>query len=305
MLADIFYWVLNMNITATISGIVVLILRRIRRIPRTIINILWILPFIRLIFPFSLGFRYSIMNLLEGTVIKTVPFVSGDTYSNFTMTNGVKGVNSYFPLEYKTDALERIFSVASVVWIIIAASCVLISVLLYIIAKSEVGDAKHMKKNIYVSGKLLSPAVFGIFRPKIILPEYLKDENPEYVIMHENAHIRRMDNLWRIVAVITCCIHWFNPFIWLFLKRYLEDMELSCDEKVLRKCSEDQKIAYAKALIECEAKKTIFASAFGGAKTQVRIEKILSYRKLTVFSAIGLVALVIAVAAALLTNAAV
>ena len=121
--------------------------------------------------------------------------------------------------------------------------------------------------------------------------------------MHERTHIGRLDNLWRVVEIITCCIHWFNPFVWLFLKRFFEDMELSCDEKVLRKYHPDRKTDYARALIECESKKTVFASAFGGAKTRVRIENILSYKKLSIFSTICLTALIAAIAVTLLTNA--
>lgn len=304
MLTDTFYWVLNMSITATLTGAVVLTLRRIKRIPRTAIFILWALPLIRLILPFGLGYRYSIMSLLDKIAVKTVPFPPADILPGLTMTNSIRAADSYFPIEYKSNVLEKVFTVASVFWVIIAVSAILTSISLYVITKLETRNAKHLQDNIYVSDTFLSPVVFGIFRTKIILPErYLQGESLEYILTHERAHISRADNLWRVVAVITCCLHWFNPFVWLFLKRFFEDMELSCDEKVLRKCCEVQKIDYAKALIECETKKTIFASAFGGAKTRVRIENILSYKKLTVFSTVCFITLIIAIAATLLTNA--
>ena len=305
MLADTFYWALNMSITATLTGAVVLVLRRIKRIPRTVIYLLWALPFLRMILPAGLGYRYSIMNLLDGIAVKTVRLGHEGILPELTMTNSIRAADSYFPIVFKTNVLEKVFTVTSVIWVIIAISAILTSITLYALTKSEIKDAKHMKDNIYISSKFLSPAVFGIFRAKIIIPEYLKDESLEYILMHEGAHIRRVDNLWRVAAVITCCLHWFNPFVWLFLKRFFEDMELSCDEQVLKKCHEERKIDYAKALIECEAKKTIFASAFGGAKTRIRIEKILSYKKLTVFSTICFIALAIAIAATLLTNAAI
>lgn len=305
MLADIFYWILNMNITATFAGLIVLILRQIKRIPRTVIYILWILPLIRLIIPFSLGYKYSIMSVLDGIVVKTVPLTPEGILLNLSMANSIRAANSYFPVKYKTDILEKIFSIASVVWMIIAISAILTSIILYAITKSETKDARHLKDNIYFSNKIFSPAVFGIFHTKIILPEYLKDERLDYVLMHERVHIIHVDNLWRVIAIIACCLHWFNPFVWLFLKHFFEDMELSCDEKVLRKFSEKQRKDYAKALIECETKKIIFTSSFGGAKTRVRIEKILSYKKLTVFSTICCIVLIIAVTVTLLTNAAI
>jgi len=243
------------------------------------------------------------MNLLDSIAVKTVPIPKERLVPNLLYSNYIGAADSYFPITYKTNILEGVFKVASVVWLIIAVSAILTSITLYVITKSEIKDAQHLKDNIYVSDKLLSPAVFGIFRPKIILPGYLKDENMEYILMHERTHIGRLDNLWRVVAIITCCIHWFNPFVWLFLKRFFEDMELSCDEKVLRKYHPDRKTDYARALIECESKKTVFASAFGGAKTRVRIENILSYKKLSIFSTICLTALIAAIAVTLLTNA--
>ncbi|TYQ13217.1 UNVERIFIED_CONTAM: beta-lactamase regulating signal transducer with metallopeptidase domain [Acetivibrio alkalicellulosi] len=302
MLSNIFYWVLNMSITATLIGLVVLILRPIKQIPRTVIYFLWVLPLIRLILPFGLGYKYSIMSLFDGMVLKTVPLTTEYILPNLTLSNSLRAADSYFPIVYKTNILEKVFSVASIVWVIITVSAILTSIALYAITKTEIREAKHLKDNIYVSNKFLSPAVFGIFKAKIIIPEYLKNESMEYILLHERTHIKRIDNLWRIVAIITCCLHWFNPFVWLFLKVFFEDMELSCDENVLRKCSEERKIDYAKALIQCESKRTVFTSAFGGAKTRVRIEKILSYKKLTVFSTVCFIILFIAIAATLLTN---
>lgn len=304
MLTDTFYWVLNMSITATLTGLIVLIIRKIRHIPRAAIYVLWLLPLIRFVLPFSFGYKYSLMNLLDGIAVKTVPLTEGTT-PQLTAINSVRAAESYFPVEYKTNTLKNVFSVASSVWIIIALSAIMTLIALYQITKSEIKNAKHLKENIYISDKLLSPVVFGIFKPKIILPEFMKKERTEYILKHEKAHIKRLDNLWRVVAVITCCIHWFNPFVWLYLKKFLEDMELSCDESILRKCNDAQKVEYAKALIECESKKAFFYSAFGGAKTKVRIEKILSYKKLTCFSTICLILLLTAIAVTLLTNASV
>jgi len=303
MLSDTFYWVLNMSITATLAGMVVLLMRQIRHIPRTVIYLLWLLPIVRFIMPFSLSYKYSIMNLLDGVLVKTVPLTTKGAMSEMTMTNCVRAAERYFPNEYKSNILQSVFSVVSVIWLVIAAIAFLASIIFYCAAKSEIRNAKHLEGNIYISDKLLSPAVFGIFRPKIMLPGYFKEENMEFILRHEEVHIKRFDNLWRVVAVVICCLHWFNPFAWHFLCKFLEDMELSCDEKVLRYCSEDQKIRYAESLIEYETRKTVFSSAFGGVKTRTRIEKILSYRKLTVFSASFFTVLVIAVAVVFLTNA--
>lgn len=121
--------------------------------------------------------------------------------------------------------------------------------------------------------------------------------------MHEQAHAKRGDNFFRIAALILVCIHWFNPFAWLFLRIFYSDIELACDEAVLSKCNENQKKEYAHALLSSIEKSNVFAASFGGAKIRIRIENILSYRKISVFSMIGFTVLLISIAWVLLTNA--
>ena len=126
----------------------------------------------------------------------------------------------------------------------------------------------------------------------------------DYIILHEQVHIARRNNLFRIVAVITACVHWFNPLLWVFLKYFFADMELACDAKVLKSLNECQTKEYALTILTCASGKTFFASAFGGgAKTKVRIENILSYKKLTVISSLFFDALVVAIAVIIITNA--
>ena len=305
MLSDIFYWLLNMSITGIFTGIIILLIRRIKHIPRRICHILWMLPFLRLVLPLGLSHPYSIMNLLSklSTRTRIIHLTPPDAAFNVSMTNHMAFAENYFPIVHKTNLLADIFNVASLIWVIIAASALLTVLVLYFITKSEIKDSKHLHGNIYTSDKLLSPAIFGIFRPRIILPEYMSEDNTELILLHENTHIKRGDNLFRVIAIIICCLHWFNPFVWLFLKFFLEDMELSCDELVLQKCGHGRKKEYAAALIECEENKSLFASAFGGAKIRLRIKNILSYKKLTLFSSLCFIALIIAIAATLLTNA--
>ena len=123
------------------------------------------------------------------------------------------------------------------------------------------------------------------------------------MLLHERTHKKRGDNLWRMLAFITASVHWFNPFAWVLLRSYLSAAELACDEAVLAKCGEERKKAYALALVSSEEKKTFFTSAFGGAKIRVRIENILSYKKLSALSAVGFTALVLVIMYTLLTNA--
>jgi beta-lactamase regulating signal transducer with metallopeptidase domain len=126
----------------------------------------------------------------------------------------------------------------------------------------------------------------------------------DWVLLHENAHAKRKDNLFRCVALLTAALHWYNPMIWLFMKRYMEDLELACDESVVAKLPPPERKAYVLALVEAADRRSVFISAFGGAKIRVRIEKILSYRSLSIGAAAALAVLLITIAVTLLTNAA-
>ena len=130
-----------------------------------------------------------------------------------------------------------------------------------------------------------------------------KDKDIELIILHEKMHIRRADNLWRILAFLIVAVHWFNPLCWVFLKLFLEDIELSCDERVLVKLGEHRAKEYALSLLESGQSVTIFASAFGGAKIRTRIENILSFRNITWFSLAVFVSLIVTIFYVLLTNA--
>lgn len=301
MLSELFYWVLNISIIGSVTGLVVLGLRKIKTLPRFAIYVLWVLPLIRFWLPFGIANQYSLLNLISRYTTKTV--LIWDELPQLTTTNSIMGAKTYFPIEYKTDLLENVFKVASLVWIILCCAAILTSVLLYLLTKSELKSAEILRGNIYKSDRITAPAVYGVMRPKIIIPATIADGDIDYIILHEQVHIARRDNLFRIIAVITACVHWFNPLSWVFIKYFFIDMELACDAKVLKNLNERQNKEYALAILTCASGKTFFASAFGGAKTKVRIETILSYKKLTMLSSLCFAALVIAIAVILITNA--
>lgn len=303
MLGETFYWIFNMSITAAVTGLVILLIRTVRKIPRRVIYCLWIIPFLRMAIPLGLNNPYSFMSLISRFTTRTVTvFMTADDIG-LSMTNCVMAADSYFPITYKVNLLERLFSASSIVWIIGLLAAAAALAILYFSGIREMKDSVHLRKNIYLSEKVQSPAVYGIVRPRIILPVSYAEKDIDYILMHERMHIRRADNLWRILAFIITAVHWFNPFAWLFLKLFLADTELACDECVISKCSPEQRKAYALSLLECKKSAAAFASAFGGAKIRTRIENILSLQKMTWISAAGFTAFAIAIAVVLLTNA--
>lgn len=303
MLGETFYWIFNMSITAAVAGLAVLLIRTVRKIPRKVIYYLWIIPFLRMAIPLGLNSPYSFMSLISRFTTRTVTvFMTADDIG-LSMTNCVMVADSYFPITYKVNLLERLFSASSIVWIIGLLAAAAMLAILYFSGIREMKDSVHLRENIYLSEKIQSPAVYGIVRPRIVLPVSYAEKDIDYILMHERMHIRRADNLWRILAFIITAVHWFNPFAWLFLKLFFADTELACDECVISKCSPEQRKAYALSLLECKKSAAVFASAFGGARIRARIENILSFQKMTWISAAGFTAFALAIAVVLLTNA--
>ena len=303
MLQEVFYWIFNMSITAALTGILVMLVRLIKKIPRRIMVFLWLVPFLRMTVPWGLNSPYSLMTLISKITTKTIVVFQPTEDISFSMMNSVMAANTYFPITYKVNILDNIFGVASVIWIIVSLAILLMLIIIYFTTIHEIKDSTQLKDNIYLSEKVTSPAVYGIIRPKIILPLSYKDRNIELIIQHEKAHIRGLDNLWRMIAFTVVAVHWFNPLAWMFLRALLADFELSCDERVLVKLGTDRSKEYATALLECRQGPTVFASAFGGARIRTRIENVLSFRKLTWISLVAFVALIGMIFYVLLTNA--
>ena len=292
-----------MSITAALTGVLIMLVRLIKGIPRRMTTFLWIIPFLRMTIPLGLDSPYSLMTLLSKITTKTIVVFQPTDKISFSMMNSVMAANSYFPITYKVNILENIFSVASVIWAVVALAIVLMLTAIYCTTLFEIKDSKYLRENVYLSEKISSPAVYGVLRPKIVLPASYKDRDIELIVQHEKTHIRGLDNLWRMIAFLIVAVHWFNPFSWLFLKAFLADLELSCDERVLVKLGADRSKEYASALLECKQGATVFASAFGGARIRTRIENILSFRKLTWISLASFIALISVIFYVLLTNA--
>ncbi len=303
MFGEICYWLINMSIVASFMGLIVMLIRKIRFIPRRVSVFLWVIPFLRMTVPVGINSPYSLMTLVSKLTTKTVTVYQPTEDIALSYSNTIMAAESYSPITYKADFLATVFAVAGFVWIVAALALLIALTIIYISTKKAVADSRLFESNVFFSGKVDSPAVYGIFIPRIIIPESYKDMDLEYIIRHEKTHIRRLDNLWRIIGFITASVHWFNPLSWIFLKAFLTDIELACDEMALSVYDAEQRKEYARTLLECSQSKSLLVSAFGGAKVRTRIENVLSYKKMTVFSAAGFTLLVLVIIFTLITNA--
>lgn len=310
----LFYLMLNMSLASCLVIAVLMLIRLIRPLPRRVIYPLWALAFFRLMFPFSLSTGWSLFNF-TGELVKRLVAAQAMTQKalpaagpdSWVFMNMLGAAERYGPFEYKTEALRRVFTAGSAVWAIMAAAALLASGILYILTWSELRKAVHVRDNLYRSDMPLSPVLTGVFRARVILPPGLDPDSPEgrMVLVHENIHRRRLDNLWRVLALSFACIHWFNPLAWVMLRAFLTDMELSCDEAVVRRGRYDaeERKAYASALLRlAEDKRLMTSAAFGRSRVKLRVVNILNYRRLTVLGAAVSCAFIAAVALVLATN---
>ena len=302
MLSEVFYWTLNMSIIGTLMGGILLLVRKVRFLPRQAVYLLWVIPLIRLVIPFGISSRFSLMNIISTFATRTVVLYSSDHSPSLVLSNFFMAAKDYSPIAYKTPALETVFHIFSLIWLVLCVALLITVLLLYYFTKTEMRNAVRIRDNIYSTDRINTPAIYGIIHPKIIIPVNMVDMDMKYILLHENVHLKRKDNLFRCIAILTACLHWFNPMVWVLLKFYFQDMETSCDAKVLSRLGDKEKTPYALSLLDCATRKNLFVSSFGGAKITIRIENILSYKKVTLVSGLFFALLIAAMAVVLLTN---
>lgn len=301
----VFYLVLNMSITGTVIGLVLLILRKIRILPAFGSYLLWVLVGIRLLVPFSFSSNFSLFNFTGSLIKRVITVPTGEPPMDLTFTNAIGAAQSYFPVSYQTERLNKIFGIAASVWIILAAASLIAAAILYGLTRNALSKTRPISDNLFESDMITSPMVCGIFRPRIIIPSHfsMEKEALEHILLHERVHIKHMDNLWRLMAVGIACVHWFNPLVWGFLKAFFEDMELSCDTRAVKTLNAAERKAYARTLLQFgTGQRLLMSTAFGGSEMRVRIQNVISYRRLTLWAAVFTTIFIAAISIVLLTN---
>lgn len=300
----IFYTVLNMSIIAAFTGLIVILLRKIGFIPRKAVYALWILVLLRLLLPFYISSRFSLINLTGNLVKRVVKVpVLPEGQGNVSMLNSIGAARSYFPTVYKTDRLAEIFHAAALIWLAVALCVLIFLAVLYFISYRQLRNSAYYRDNIYVGRGIDAPIVHGIFNPRILIPgDYAGKKELNYIILHETVHIKRHDNFLRLLALAVACVHWFNPMVWIFLKLFIEDMELTCDLKAIESLSFEERKQYAAALVDAGKDRQLFMPAFGRSGVRSRVLNVLSYKRLSVLAVICTAIFIAAIGAVLMTN---
>lgn len=307
---NIFLEVLN-NSVSTVLLIIAVIFGRllIRKAPKFITCILWVLVGIKLICPVSIESMFSLVPdispLTNGVENAAVPHISS-TVS--VVDDVVKPVLSNEQGVNETASVNSGLSVMGVVmWIWIAgllALCIY-SIVTYIILKRKVAVSQRICKNVYVCDDISTPFIMGIVRKGIYLPTGLDEETIECVLEHEKSHIKRLDYLWKPLGFLILAVHWFNPLCWIAYILFCRDIELACDEKVIRNKEVEWKAMYCNALLECNKRNRIVAVcpvAFGEVGVKERVKAVINYKKPSFWLVAAAIAISIFVAVCFMTS---
>lgn len=306
----VFIRLLNMSIAASWLILAVIALRfLLKNAPKNIRRILWALVGIRLVLPFSPESLLSLIPSAE-TVSPNILYAEAPK-----IHSGISAFNAYVnPVISESLApaagasvnpMQVVAYIASIVWIIGMIVLMLYSVISYVLLRRRVADAVILRDNFWQSEKVAFPFVLGLFRPRIYLPFGMDDESLAYVVAHEKAHIKHRDHWIKPIGFLLLIVYWFNPLIWLAYILLCRDIELACDERVVKQMSAKDKKAYSKALLTCSIDRRSIAAcplAFGEAGVKQRIKNVLNYKKPAFWIIIAALASCVIVAVCFLTN---
>lgn len=285
MLETVFLKLLNMSFTASIVIAFVLAVRIVlQKAPKVFSYLLWSVVLFRLISPFSFE---SIFSLLPA---KVNPISQDILYMQTPKTDTGIGVindsfNAILPAaapQTSANPLQILIVIFSHIWLLGIAAMLVYSLIVLFRLKKELKNATLYQDHIFISSRIDTAFVMGIFFPKIYLPSNLNATERSYILLHEQTHIRRFDHIFKLISFLALCIHWFNPFVWAAFFLSGKDMEMSCDEAVIRRLGNDVKKDYSASLLTLATGRRIVSGtplAFGEGDTKGRIKNVLNYRK--------------------------
>ena len=310
-MSGIFLKLLNLSISASWLVLVVLALRLVlKRAPKWVNVLLWGMVALRLMLPFSIESALSLIPSAETVSPEVVQFDPAPT-----ITSGVEFIdNAVNPSLSESFAAAPLASVnplyvwtylAGWVWLIGLAAMLLYALVSYLRLRRCVRASIPLRENIYVCDEVPSPFILGIVHPRIYLPSALDEAQRGSVLSHERAHLARRDHWWKPLGFALLAVYWFNPLLWLAYTLLCRDIELACDERVLRGMDAGQVKAYSSALLACSVPRRMIAAcplAFGEVGVGARVKNALRYKKPAFWVVAASVAVCVVVAVCFLTN---
>ena len=307
---ELFLKIVNMSISASWLVLVVLILRFVlKKAPKWVNILLWGIVAIRLICPFSFESALSLIPSAETFPEKVISGPSFDVQTGITPVDN--RINDYLGDRYFEGVTvpanngNNIMTILTIVWTIGILLLVAYTVISYWRLRRKVDTAVRYKDNIFQSENVKSPFVLGIIKPRIYLPFNMNGQDLEHVVAHEQAHIHRKDHWWKPFDFLLLTIHWFNPLVWLAYVLLCRDIELACDERVIKELGNEQRADYTQALVACSVNRRMIAAcplAFGEVGVKDRVKSVMNYKRPAFWGVVLAVIVCVFVAVCFLTN---
>ena len=301
-MSKLFLDIFNLSITASWLILAVLAVRFVfrKRAPKWVNCLLWSLVGFRLLVPFTLESRFSLIPARESV---STNLLSSDAPSGY-IQSGFYTLDSNLNYALHGIDLHNVFHIFSLVWLVGVAALLIHAVINYFLLKRRISTAVPVgitRKSEAVE----SPFVLGLFRPRIYIPFGLSKETEECVVAHEKAHIKRRDHLIKPLGYLLLSVYWFNPLVWIAYILLCRDIETACDERVVRQMDPEARKAYATALLECSIRKNRIAAcplAFGEIGVKERVVNTVRYKKPAVWCVICALVACVFLSASFLTS---
>lgn len=283
----LFLKILNMSISASWLILAVLVLRLVpRRAPKWINILMWGLAGLRLALPISIESAFSLVPSAQTVpadieMARTPLIDSGIDAVNAAVNPVISG--SLSPaVGASVNPLQVVVTVCAHIWLAGVAVMLIYTAVSYLRLRHRLSTAIPLGGNVYQSENAATPFVLGVFKPKIYLPFGLSEQDMEQVLAHERAHISRRDHWWKPLGFLLLALHWFNPLVWLGYVFFCRDIELACDERVIRALNGEQRADYTQALLTCSVRPRAMAPcplAFGEVGIKERVKSVMNYKK--------------------------
>lgn len=307
---DVFLKLLNLSISASWLILAVLVLRVVlKKAPKWVMPLLWGVVALRLVCLFSIESALSLIPSAETIpseiVTETREPVLYEQATLDIVTNPTLPSAAEVPVGVSRQQAQVDFNIYSVLWLAGMAALLVHALVSAGKLKRKLATAILLRDNIYESEFVDSPFVFGVVKPNIYLPMHMDEGTAAYVIAHEHAHLARRDHWWKVLGYLVLALHWFNPLVWVAYILFCRDIELACDEKVVKGLDGAARADYSQALLSCAAPKRAVAAcplAFGEGNIKMRVKSALHYKKPAFWVAAAAVLAVVIVAVCFLTN---
>ena len=307
---DVFLKLVNLSISASWLILAVLVLRVVlKKAPKWVMPLLWGVVALRLVCLFSIESALSLIPSAETIpseiVTETREPVLYEQATLDIVTNPTLPSAAEVPVGVSRQQAQVDFNIYSVLWLAGMAALLVHALVSAGKLKRKLATAILLRDNIYESEFVDSPFVFGVVKPNIYLPMHMDEGTAAYVIAHERAHLARRDHWWKVLGYLVLALHWFNPLVWVAYILFCRDIELACDEKVVKGLDGAARADYSQALLSCAAPKRAVAAcplAFGEGNIKTRVKSALHYKKPAFWVAAAAVLAVVIVAVCFLTN---